>query len=158
MSIFRRLDDWIIDCIFQPISDALARWVSCYGIAEFLWTGVVLSRLALFVHDQERYWISILFMIPWAVWYLIDCHREDMKPPSATLPVFRIRLFGMRCSWLVLAPIDALSVVFAETGWERLQAISWFAVYAACWFMACRRNPPKPARAPMVIDAKAATS
>jgi hypothetical protein len=27
------LDDFLIDRCFQPVADALARWISCYGIA-----------------------------------------------------------------------------------------------------------------------------
>jgi hypothetical protein len=34
--VIRAIDDFLIDRVVQRISDALARWVSCYGIAAFL--------------------------------------------------------------------------------------------------------------------------
>jgi hypothetical protein len=146
--MFRCIDDFLIDRTFQPASDALARWVSCYGIAEFLWTGAMLARLVMLVHETDRDWIATLIVIPLMLVFLLECRREDIKPPSAILPVFRVKHFRMRCAWIILVPIEAFLLAAGENWSDRLQSLSWFAVYAACWFMACRRNPPKPARAP----------
>ena len=49
----RRLDDFIIDRVFQKIADALHRHASCYAIASFLLTGYGLIGIVALVAGGE---------------------------------------------------------------------------------------------------------
>jgi hypothetical protein len=75
--VIRAIDDFLIDRVFQRISDALARWVSCYGIAAFLLTGAILSEFAsAAVYESWLFILPGLLGIMW-VTELIKAHRMD---------------------------------------------------------------------------------
>jgi hypothetical protein len=86
--VIRAIDDFLIDRVFQRISDALARWVSCYGIAAFLLAGAILSEFAAAVMPHDV--LAALLGIVW-VFRLIRVHRMDAAAYSDVLPAERIK-------------------------------------------------------------------
>jgi hypothetical protein len=151
MNILHTIDDWIIDRAFQPISDRLARYMSCYGIAAFLLTGVILSNLAYAVHDYS--WVTLVILPVWSLPLLIEAYHHDAAPVSNVLPIFRIKYFFWRMIQLVLIPNNILLAITSSDVWDSQRWAAWTIVTAVLYFMACRRNPPKPRRAKAPITA-----
>lgn len=142
-----RLDSFLIDKAFQPIADRLARWISCYGIAAFLLTGVTLGNAVAFAWTMR--WEELL-VTAWFAYRCRDAYVLDRAPPSNALPVERIKRSGwMGRPGLVLcvAFFTTIHIVAPAPGWSRIDIWAyrlWWIYIAAAYFMACRRDPPKP--------------
>lgn len=145
------LDDLLIERVFQRIADALARWISCYGIAAFLLTGFLLGRMVQHFMRQEWFYLALALV----VWLppLVTAYRLDLKPASSALPDARLRFQALRRLSLVFLPLDAFSIVV--TPLTDLYGI-WLLTTPALYFLACRRNPPKPRRVTVPIGAAGA--
>jgi hypothetical protein len=146
--MFRKIDDWIIDQVFQKISDALVRWMSCYAIAAFLLTGTILLRIT--AHMFDGYWALLFFDAIWLPFRLLDAHTMDREPVRDVLPIERIAWMPGRFFWLSLAVLG-FPVFFLQRDHAvlALESGDWLLVMAL-FFMACRRRPPaqQKSRAP----------
>jgi hypothetical protein len=149
--MFERLDSFLVDRIFQPLADALARWTSCYGIAAFLLTGVIFGQVAGYIWMEK--WAYAISMPIWSLMKCIQAYELERRPPSDVLPIERIQgqIWAGRPG-LLLIEIFAQPMILlipppdGKVMWIYEQE-SWWVVIIACYFMACRRNPPKPRRA-----------
>ncbi len=153
--MIRAIDDFLIDRVFQRISDALARWVSCYGIAAFLLTGAILLVFvaAVMPHDVLAAVLGILW-----VFRLIRLHRMDAVAPSDALPEERIREKNWRPVSVAFCILDLMQEVlsiyrfrigsFTRAGYcPRSRFTSWRVascrrsrVALGCRLMLCRRE------------------
>ena len=144
------MDDWLIDKIFQPMSDRLARIASCYSIAAFLLTGFGLEQ-AIIMFFIPYSWL-LLISLAWFPKLLIRAHRLEASSISDAIPAERINNKpGRTLDILLLTPFIVLGLVLSS--WtSRLTSIAWLAMIAAEYFMACRRLPPKRAAAPHALE------
>lgn len=145
--MLRNMDDFLIDRVFQPVSDRAARYVSCYGIAAFLLTGMLLILGGLKLYDRD--WIGLLITSGWLPYDVCRAYRLDAAPSSDVLPICRIKDFWLRILFLVV--LIALLPTFVLNWWtgdyiKLGHEIGWSIVVPAYYFMACRKNPPTPRR------------
>ena len=132
--------------MFQPIADALARWVSCYGIAAFLLTGSLMERVA-----SEFYraaWIEFAFTLMWLPAMVFHAYKLDAEAPCDVMPEDRIVFFLLRILNAMLpVPFSMLFLIALDKNWiDKADGIGWIIAAAAFYFMACRKHPPAPKR------------
>ncbi len=144
----RRLDDFLIDRVFQPVADALARWISCYGLAAFLLTGAVLAMItAIALSPDVRSVGVVLLSVVWVV-RLIEAHQLDQRASSDVLPAERIRDVYWRPAYLAVVVYDLMVEIFSLSDLRDLMFNQgWLLNTLAVYFMACRKQPPKQRRA-----------
>jgi hypothetical protein len=118
--VIRAIDDFLIDRVFQRISDALARWVSCYGIAAFWLAGAILSEFAAAVMPHDV--LAALLGIVW-VFRLIRVHRMDAAAYSDVLPAERIKDVFWRPAGVALCVLHSELPFFL--GSNRSMPSSW---------------------------------
>jgi hypothetical protein len=142
--VTRAIDNFLIDRVFQRISDALARWVSCYGIAEFLFTGAILLMFVSVVtakhgmHFGRERWLFLWVM------GLIKRISMDRAACSNVLPTERISGANGRFIYMVFCTSFLVTMVFLlqeSTYW--LNYVGWLLATFASYFMACWKLPPK---------------
>ncbi len=141
-AIPRKLDDFLIDRVFQPICDRLARWIDCYGIAEFVATGAV-AVILLYTGLTLVYgypWIATFGMVLAGIYAIrIRIIRTMSKPQPGLMPKERLTGLTIRtldlafCIFLMLPP-----------AWP---APAWWLYTASMYFTACRKLPPRHQRA-----------
>ena len=147
-----RVDSFIIDRLFQPVSDSVARYVSCYGIAAFLLTGAV--PLHFMAEFAKGYWVAMFVSLTWLPVLVYRAYKLEQAPPSNLLPLERVHYVLLRVGLLTF---QALFVPFdywmIQTGgiWVALMDFGWWIIVVALYFMACRRKPPKPKRAVQTV-------
>jgi hypothetical protein len=133
-------DAIIIDRVFQPISDRLATWVSCFGISLFLLDGAMVCVIGMFAYAVVvgRSPIFVILMIGCLIYFRMQVSQLARSAEQSQLrnPA-RWRYYNMRL-------IGGLFLLF-DTGtlpWPAclLQAIFLVALY----FASCQYNRPKP--------------
>ncbi len=144
----RRLDDFLIDRVFQPIADALARWTSCYGIAAFFLTGAILAMItSIALEPSMRSVGAVLLSVVWVI-RLIEAHLMDRRGYSDVLPEERILHVYWRPVYVAFVVFDLIREAF---GWDDFRNLilnqGWLLNTLAVYFMACRKQPPKQRRA-----------
>lgn len=151
--MIRAIDDFMVDRVFQPISDALARWVSCYGIAAFLLTGAIPLAFAAAVMRWSWYAIPPGFLgVMWAC-RLVQMHQMDTAACSDVLPTERIRDALLRPVFLPFCVYDLMFEILTEVPFDIwLWNQAWLLYTLAIYFMACRKLPPKPRRSHVPED------
>ncbi len=154
----RRIDDFLIDRVFQPVADALARWASCYGIAAFLLTGAILAMItAIALAPDVRSVGAVLLSVLWVV-RLIEAHRLDRRASSDVLPAERIRDVYWRPAYIAFVVCDLMAETFGLSDLRDLVFNQgWLLNTLAVYFMACRKQPPKQRRARVPTNAVRAT-
>lgn len=144
--MIQRMDDFLIDRVFQPISDALARWISCYGIAAFLLTGACLFQGGAFVYRREWFWL--LIASAWFPLVIHKAHEMDKALPSNVMVADRLTGRWVRLLLLIgqclFLPRDIMS---SDAPVHQVESATWWGVIAAYYFMACYKRPAKPKRA-----------
>lgn len=144
----RQIDDFLIDRGFQPVADWLSRWVSCHALAAFLMTGGVLGLMAGFL--AMGYWVSIAMSGLWMPMRVWEAYQRAAAPPSDVLPIERISWIWLRLPLLTLqtagVPLHVLSIRLGDYWWSAVMA-GWWLFTVGLYFLACRRNPPRVARA-----------
>jgi len=154
---FRTIDDFIIDRIFQPISDTLASLVSCYAIGAFLMTGGLMFSFAWDV--QAQHWVNLFFDVTFGPLYLYWAHRMQNEPIRNVMPTNRIALLPVRIFLVVLClfgSIPAIVINLAQGIWiEATHNFSGICMTAAFYFLACRRLPPTRRASSYARQAKA---
>jgi len=151
--MLRRIDDFLLDMLFQPVADAVSAWVSCFGIAAFIYTGFALEHTAFYVYSSD--WVDIALTAGWVPLVTYLAYDLDRKPVRDVLSWERFTRFPLRMILLFfLAPISfAYALAPNEDLFTRIENIGWIAILPAEYFMACRKQPPKPKR--MTVPARA---
>lgn len=155
--MIRAIDDFLIDRVFQRMSDVLARWVSCYGIAAFLLTGAVLLAFASAAMWQS--WVGILpgLLGIFFVGRLVQAHQLERAAHSDVMPEVRVKLGLWRLIYVAICGNDLIAEIFIKLSFPSWSENIGFLLYTlAVYFMACRKLPPKPRRARIPADAVAA--
>lgn len=141
----RRIDDWLIDSVFQPFADRLPAWMSCYGVAAFLLTGLGLEQIAYCMLRQN--WIGLLLLSTWMPYTVTHVYRLDRLPARNVAPVDRIARFVLRAAYLLwLLPCIPIAVCFASDSVDQLSLATWLVIGPIEYLIACRKNPPKEKR------------
>lgn len=141
-----RIDDFLIDRIFQPVADALARWASCYAIAAFLLTGFALTEIVTnVVLDQ---WIFLVLFAIWVPFLLIECHTLQRKGLCDTMPYNRIRFRRTRPILLLMSAISMPMTIMSwnNNHWRWLWFHDQWLLVVGLYFMACYMIPPRRQR------------
>ncbi len=146
-----RIDAFLIDRLFQPCADHLARWASCYAAAAFLTTGATAIYIAACCADTD--WLALGYNLPWFCFVTWRSYSLETRARSTTLPIDRVRFFGVRVAWLLLRLPGMAIVVTTHDLSFAIREASWCLLVAALYFMACRPNPPKPRTAPRQLIA-----
>lgn len=142
------IDNYLIDRIFQPISDFFSRWISCYGIAAFILTGAVVMRIVLEVVVDGAFAKVFEAIIATAIY--LECGRAyilDSKPPSDILPAYRITHYAVRVFAIFSFPPFSLFLLFDIFFPDAVQLLidgSWMSYMVAVFFLSCRKRPPRP--------------
>lgn len=143
--MIERFDSFLIDRGFQPISDRLAGWASCYAISGFLITGATLAEIAALLRLEA--WAALAIVAPWFAFQAWRAHRMESAPASNVLPKERIVSRFTRVFYIALSITNApVTVALAMQGhpiWIMRDAGGWLLILGL-YFLACRRNPPKP--------------
>lgn len=141
----RRLDDFIIDRVFQPIADRLARYWSCYAIAAFILTGFDLEHAAFYIYKEDYVWIAVAAM--WLAPMTYRAYQLESQPVRNVLPLERIQFLALRLLNAAFTPFVLLAVFLLPVGIRTIDDIGWAAMVVALYLMACRKNPPRQQRA-----------
>jgi len=151
----RRLDDFLIDRVFQKIADALHRVASCYAIGSFLLVGFAAMHFLWYAlaYSKGQYLILLtfglmlsLFWVPIRVVRAIRIDKQWAEGRDA-LPPERISDAWFRLFFLLMLPFDAFS---AYLNWistalgGMIGDLSWFMLVAGAYFLAC--TPKRPSR------------
>lgn len=154
----RHIDDWLIDRVFQPLADRVAGYVSCYGIAAFLFTGFMLELDARMAVRGDYLWILVTMV--WPLRPTLRAYQLDAQPLSNVMPIDRVTHVAARIfSLAIIVPGATVLFLLAKDVSDRLHEIAWMMVLPAEYFTACRRSPPKwrhaaaPSHAVMVRSA-----
>lgn len=141
------VDDFLVDRIFQPIADALARWASCYAIAAFFLTGFALVDTV--TNVVLGHWMILLLFVTWMPFLLIECHTLQRKGLCDTMPYNRIRFRILRPFWFLLSAVSVPMAITAGTGESWFGALwihdQWLLI-VGMYFMACHMIPPRRQR------------
>lgn len=142
---FIDVDTFLIDRVFQPISDKMARYVSCYGIAAFLLTGAIPVNFVLGWMDNS-WWLTVLAAI-WMPALVYRAYRLEASALAAAQPPDRVAYRDLRSlgffAQFLTSPYDFI-YLFNGNRLMFIESVSWWLIVFALYFMACRRNPPKP--------------
>ncbi len=140
--MIRRIDDFLIDRVFQPVADVSSRWCSCYGIAAFLFTGFALEQFVYRFYLRDWLWMALgLTWIPKRVW---DAYKAELRPIRDVMPIDRISNFIVRVVFVVfLIPTTVIAVAEAKDAMKTVAEISWIFLIIGEYFMACRPRPPR---------------
>lgn len=103
--MIERFDSFLIDRGFQPISDRLAWWASCYAIAGFLITGATLAEIAALLRLEA--WAALVIVAPWFAFQAWRAHRMESAPASNVLPKERIVSRFTRVFYIALSITNA---------------------------------------------------
>jgi len=149
----RRLDDFLIERVFQKIADALCRWRSCYGIAAFLLTGgsAVLVGVGAFTLIRFENWLLLAFLPLMGFWsyhktksaYDLDAAWHQGKE---ALPVDRIRDAVLRVVWLVIMVFHGTQVLLlleTQTALSLAYYAGWCLFTFGLYFLACTPKRPR---------------
>lgn len=155
-----KVDSFIIEKIFQKISDAIWRIapISCYTIgAQLAVIYVVMMSVAsgIDIWKQKKEWWLNFILIPMVLFIGYTTHRRCMKNEDArllgkvTLSIARLAWMPTRLMWLVLMLIDSpLWVVLLIEGDYTLESVlmklSMVTIWAAIYFEVCVGRPTRP--------------
>lgn len=145
------LDDFLIDKVHQRVSDALSRYVSCYGIAGFLYVGGFLGIVV--GAGMSRAWFAVASA--GMIWFPYQCSMDlDKAAPNSAMPAQRLVGFV----WRIVALIACPPMVFglgssSQSVWGMVWGAAFAPLLSAEYFMACRKNPPKQKRAKVPFGA-----
>lgn len=146
--MFRAIDDFLIDRVFQPISDRLERWISCYGIAEFLMTGYIVEATVFRVFAEPKlvWHVPVFMFIGWG--FFRRARKLDRSGPLDVIPAGRITELWVRMAWIASCLFLAVPLLLVGVGFFGGidTATIFFAPAASEYFLACRRRPLKPKR------------
>lgn len=140
-----KIDNFLIDEVFQPVSDRLADWISCYGLAAFMLTGFALEDLWFNIYKETFLWIAVGAL--WIIPLTLRAYRLDTQAARNVIPVERIQFFLSRMGNLIVIPCLMLGGVISAHGASKLNSIAWFLVLLAEYFMACIKRPPSRKKA-----------
>lgn len=145
-----RLDDFVLDRLFQPVADALAERTSCFGLARSCAVGAflfnALTACAAIVAD--RAWPILLLahavMGAFALHDIAEAARKERRrQQDGTYNPERAKSAFWRTAWLIVVmPWSA----YALARRPELASLLWLAMTTCTlgtkYFMACRDNPP----------------
>lgn len=135
--MIRKLDDWLIDEVFQRVADRLAAIACCYSIAAFLFTGFILG--AGFDYTLQQDYVGLALLSLWAPRRCWQAYRRVGEPLSNVMPIDRVAYFYLR---VLMGALSTIFMVMALSMLGRMREVPWLIMVAAEYFMACRRRPP----------------
>jgi len=148
-----RLDDFLIDRVFQKIADALCRWWSCYGLAAFLLTGGggVLVGLSAFALIRAECWL-LVFPLPllgfWVYYKTKSAYDLDAawQRGKEALPADRIRDVVLRVVWVAFTVLHSTMVLLSlerQTARSLALYTAWCLFAFGLYFLACVPKRPR---------------
>lgn len=146
-----RADSYLIDRVFQPIADALARVTSCYGLAGFLSVGGILSFVAAQVY-VGNYVLAAVLGASWS-WVPLCASRLEQRPLTNVMSTIRIVQFPCRCISVYCLIMHSLLTYLIMHIYTVLGCFGWVLLVLAQYFLACQRRPPLRQRARVPIGA-----
>lgn len=140
--MIQKIDDYLIDLVFQPISDRLARWVSCYEIAQFLLVGSSLIFVSVTIYYEA--FLGGALTVPWAIFLYWRASKLQNTPINNVLPIERAEFCMFRVCLIISEPVWLILFYTSTSYYLLVRELGWIIIIVALYFMACRRNPPKP--------------
>jgi hypothetical protein len=149
--MLHKMDDYLIDRVFQPTADALWRVASCYGLAAFFYTGFMFIFASCRVINQSYF--SLLFFMLWMPLRAFRAYREDQKPARNVVPIYRVSEFYLRVLDIPLVVASVACAVIPDSSGVifRIGEISWVLLFLGDYFMACRKRPPAQSRSEVSV-------
>lgn len=148
----RRLDDFLIDCLCQPMVDRLARWTTPVGIARFLMTGAALFELIAAGLEMPS-WASAI-LLGYQVVCVALLRSFTRLSNHRGMPLNRVTHFYMRCG--ALLPLLAFNIgrlIEWSPFWsEHVENVGFVLYSVTFYFLACARRPPPERRARAVLQ------
>ena len=133
------VDDFLIDRVFQRISDALWRLGNCYDMASFWLTGALLSEVV--ADTFQRHWVFLATLVPFYAVYAARAYYLSWRYGDDTiLPMDRIRDHLYRCIILVLCCGEIVRAIFIGVD---IGSFVVFQFLIGLYFLACRPSRPK---------------
>lgn len=153
----RRIDDFMIDRVFQPIADRLEVWTNCYALAAFLATGSIVCYLVVFFlppFDPVLRCVLVLLCLC-AFSNLRHCHDLERRLATNTVPPDRVTYWHWRLLALALVAENTMFAFMPSTTGAKIYSVSWCAWTCSLYFCACQRRPPRRevSRSPIVSGA-----
>jgi hypothetical protein len=158
--MFHRVDDFIIDRVFQPVSDALAWKTSCYNLSFYflfvasVWQVIMIILLPIvdlpYSGGRAVQVLAVLCSLSWSRFVLLRAAALVIIKPLNTIPYVRMEMFSMRVLigilWLffIVHAVIILILVSVFFEWPNsLGVITGSLQMCGVYFMACvRRLPP----------------
>lgn len=145
--MFRKIDDWLIDNVFQRISDRLSFICSCYALAVYSLLAAGLLVGGSFVVARD--WWGIGLCGPLLFLETLRARELDQQSHRDALPIERIAKLFTRT--FLLATAISVTPAFVDNvligRWLKVVLFPGFcAIVLAYYFMACRPRPPRQKR------------
>ncbi len=134
-----RLDDFVVDRVFQPVADR----VNQYALAEFFFTGAVVFYLPDAWH--RRSWImGPLIVLGWSTW-ILKARALGNRPARNAIPIERVTGAVARPGLITMQFVGATGIWFDHSIWRLVGETSWWLGIIGLYLVACRPHPPRPA-------------
>lgn len=158
--IMQRVDDFLIDRVFQKIADALHRVASCFAIGAFFMTGFAIVHFSFwgwsFIHVGVSPELILpviglamaLIWVPPRVKKAIRLERE-WNEGNDVLPNERPAFISQRVFFLLFLPFDWLLLVADVNLGNVVSAaadLSWSMLCTGLYFLACAPKRPRRQR------------
>jgi hypothetical protein len=160
MELLGRVDNFLIDQIFQKIADLVHDrtgksnfWLAglCCWLSIIFW---MLSGLSIYYFTPDRRWYPNLFLAFWGLFPLLNFRKKDEKWQNHGNRVAnsdRITLWFVRYSFLVFSVVGFFVTPIRFLLENEIDRVwTYFAIFSNCislYFAACTPRPPKLLRA-----------
>jgi hypothetical protein len=145
------IDDFLIDKVFQRISNFIAPLISCYGLANILLSlGCIFLILGTKFTDPIAIICLALVFFFWAIW-AFRANELDRSAQEGVMPIDRPRDMTVRLVYfffLLWAGLEDLlkylfhTVNYSSINRSNLLDVAWLFATLGLYFIACRKMPP----------------
>jgi len=141
----RRIDDFMVDRVFQPIADRLEVWKNCYGLAAFLATGSIACYLVAFFYppfNKISVRCVLVILCVCSLSSVRNCHNLERRLATNVVSPDRIAYLPWRMVALVINVQNTMFAVSGTVG-GKIYFVAWLAYTCSIYFCACQRRPPR---------------
>ncbi len=147
MRMLRAFDDFLIDRVFQPITDYFSERASCYAIAAFLFTGFLfIDAVCSFLLKD---YVVLLIMSVWVPARIYRAQQMNSQSRRNVMSVDRISGFYSRLIDIFFVGLAPIWLIGNHSFILNMRDMAWVLMLSGDFLMACYNRPVwrQPSRA-----------
>lgn len=157
MGMVEKIDDFVVDRVFQPLADQISDWGStCNRVGMSLAMGVmVISVAQFFVAPVAWNLVCVMLLSPSCLWIYFKHQDYEAKDDAETVPRDRLDHCHTRVILLLIVAYSVYNAALVSSEPVlpmTLRIGGGFMFFAAFCFLACVRNPPRQRFTKMAHD------